>query len=85
MSSCLVDFTRIEFNQMLINHDNDIETRIKEMCGPSTTNRYLLNLELLPPFTFLFLDEAFLNLVRQKKWTKELLITWYKEIDESGR
>jgi hypothetical protein len=46
---------------MLINHDNGIETRIKEMCGPSTTNRYLSNLELLPPFTFLFLDEAFPN------------------------
>jgi hypothetical protein len=32
---CLVDLTRIEFNQMLINHDNGIETRIKEMRGPS--------------------------------------------------
>jgi hypothetical protein len=43
---------------MLIKHDNVIETRIKEMHGPSTTNPYLSNPELLPPFTFLFLDEA---------------------------
>jgi hypothetical protein len=58
---------RMEFNQMLINHDNGIETRIKEMRGPRTTNRYLLNLELLPPFTFLFLDEAFLNPVQKNE------------------
>jgi hypothetical protein len=52
---------------MLINHDNGIETRIKEMHGPSTTNWYLSNPELLPPFTFLFLDEAFPNTARQRK------------------
>jgi hypothetical protein len=52
---------------MLINYDNGIETRIKEMHRPSTTNQYLLNPELLPPFTFLFLNEEFPNPARQIK------------------
>jgi hypothetical protein len=52
---------------MLINDDNDTETIIKEMRRSSTTNRYLSNPELLPPFTFLFLDEAFPNPAQQRK------------------
>jgi hypothetical protein len=64
---CFVDFTGIEFNQILIKHDNSIGTRIKEMRGPSTTNQYLLNPELLLSFTFLFLDELFPNTTQKIK------------------
>jgi hypothetical protein len=81
----LKHFTRIEFNHIPIKHDNGIETRIKEMHGPSTTNQYLSNLELRFPFTSLYLDEMFPTTAEQRKWIKELLITWYQEIDERGR
>jgi hypothetical protein len=50
---------------MIINYDNGIETRIKEMHGPSTTNQYLLNPKILPAFTFLFINEEFPTPARQ--------------------
>jgi hypothetical protein len=47
--------------------DNGIETRIKGMRGPSTTNQYLSNLELRFPFTSLYLDEMFPTTAQQRK------------------
>jgi hypothetical protein len=52
---CFMDFTRIEFNQILIKHDNDIGTRIKEMLGPSTTTDIfrIMSSFFHSPFSFL--------------------------------
>jgi hypothetical protein len=73
--------TRIEFNQIIIKHDNGIETRIKG----STTYLVQNKSQLRFPFTDFILDEPFPNPARQRKWIKELLITWYQEMNERGR
>jgi hypothetical protein len=59
--ACLNHFTRIEFNQILVKHDNGIETRIKEMRGPSTTYFLLYKTQLRFPLTGNLFDEAFPN------------------------
>ena len=78
-------FTIIEYNQIIIMHDNGIETRIIEMRGPSTTYRDPSKMQLLFPFTDNILDEPFPTPARQKKSIKDLLITWYQEMNERGR
>ena len=49
----------------------------------STTYIELSKLQLLFPFTPNILFEPFPNPARQRKWIKELLITWYQEMNES--
>ena len=51
----------------------------------STTYIESAKCQLLFPFTPNFLDEPFPNPARQRKWIKELLITWYQEMNESCR
>jgi hypothetical protein len=38
--------------------------------------------QLLFPFTDNLLDEPFPTPARQRKWIKELLVTWYQEINQ---
>ena len=39
--------------------------------------------QLIFPFTYNLLGELFPNPTQQRKWIKELLITWYQEMNDS--
>ncbi len=66
--------------------NNGIETRIKEMRGlASNTYRYMFNFKLFFPQTWGLVGEPFPSPARQRKWIKELWITWYQEKNESCR
>ena len=63
-------FTRIEFNEIIIKHDNGIETRIKDMHGRS--NYYLITLDRRH-FTFVDLkshvsEECSRTLLKMKEY-----------------
>jgi hypothetical protein len=51
----------------------------------SSTYRYLFKFKLLFPVTRYLLLEPFPSTTRQRKWIKNLLITWYREMNESCR
>ena len=78
---CCGHFTRIESIQNL--H----QTRINQMRGPRYSTSYikLSKYQLLFPITQNNLGELFPYPAHQRKWIKELLITWYQEINESCR
>ncbi len=72
--------------KIIIKDGNGIETRIKEMRGlASSTYRYRFYLKLFFPQTRSLVGEPFPSPARQRKWIKELWITWYREKNESCR
>ena len=56
-------------------------------CADLGSATYLVQnkTQLRFPFTEFTRDEPFPNPARQRKWIKELLITWYQEMNERGR
>ena len=66
---------KIEFNQIIIKHDNGIETTIKELCGPIYSTTYLggIKIQLQFPNTLNLLDELFPNPAREKKMIKGVI------------
>jgi len=56
-------------------------------CADLASTTYLgrFKTQLRFPFTGNILDELLPTTARQRKWIKELLITWYQEMNERGR
>ena len=65
--------------------NNGIETIIKKMRGlASSTYRYLFKFKLISPGTRCLSREPFPSTAPQRKWIKKLVITWYREMNESS-